>query len=78
VNTRRPRGPSARRAAARDLARGGGENALIGLRASPALRDEYGRRKRALAVRFADDREAYSDAKSAFIRRVESDLADGV
>jgi hypothetical protein len=29
-------------------------------------------------VRFADDREAYSDAKSAFIRRVESDLADGV
>jgi GrpB-like predicted nucleotidyltransferase (UPF0157 family) len=43
-----------------------------GLRANPTLADEYARLKRELAVRFANDREAYSDAKSAFIRHVEA------
>jgi GrpB-like predicted nucleotidyltransferase (UPF0157 family) len=43
------------------------------LRASPTLRREYARLKRELAERIGDDREAYSDAKSAFIDRVEAD-----
>ena len=41
------------------------------LRASAALRDEYAALKRDLADRFRDDREAYTDAKSEFILRVE-------
>jgi GrpB-like predicted nucleotidyltransferase (UPF0157 family) len=43
------------------------------LRASATLRDEYARLKRELAERIGDDREAYSEAKSAFIDRVEAD-----
>lgn len=46
------------------------------LRTSAALRDEYARLKRELAERIGDDREAYSEAKSAFIRRVEADAKD--
>jgi GrpB-like predicted nucleotidyltransferase (UPF0157 family) len=41
------------------------------LRASPSLRAEYARLKRELSARFANDREAYSEAKSSFVRRVE-------
>lgn len=43
------------------------------LRASTTLANEYARLKRELAGRFGNDREAYSDAKSAFIGRVEAD-----
>jgi GrpB-like predicted nucleotidyltransferase (UPF0157 family) len=39
-------------------------------------RDEYGRPKRELAERIGDDREAYSEAKSALIQRVEADARD--
>jgi GrpB-like predicted nucleotidyltransferase (UPF0157 family) len=42
------------------------------MRADAALRDEYARLKRELACRFPDDREAYAEAKSAFIRRAET------
>jgi GrpB-like predicted nucleotidyltransferase (UPF0157 family) len=120
VEARRPRGPSVREAAARDLALAGGQDAPIEivhydpewptrfasererllplptgaeihhigstavpgmpakpvidlLRASATLRDEYARLKRELAERIGDDREAYSEAKSAFIDRVEAD-----
>ena len=41
------------------------------LRADAALRGEYARLKRELAVRFRHDREAYSEAKSEFVRAVE-------
>jgi GrpB-like predicted nucleotidyltransferase (UPF0157 family) len=40
------------------------------LRSSARLRDEYARLKRDLAASFGDDREAYAEAKSAFIQRV--------
>jgi len=40
------------------------------LRADPALAAEYGALKRRLAVRHHPDREAYTDAKSAFIHSV--------
>jgi GrpB-like predicted nucleotidyltransferase (UPF0157 family) len=40
------------------------------LRADPATAKEYEVLKRTLAQRFVDDREAYTDAKSAFIHRV--------
>lgn len=40
------------------------------LRADPAVAEEYAALKRALAERFASDREAYTDAKSDFIRQV--------
>jgi GrpB-like predicted nucleotidyltransferase (UPF0157 family) len=40
------------------------------LRASPETAAEYATLKHGLARRFADDREAYTDAKSDFIRRV--------
>lgn len=43
------------------------------LRADSSLRHEYARLKRDLAERFGSDREAYSEAKSAFIRRAETD-----
>jgi GrpB-like predicted nucleotidyltransferase (UPF0157 family) len=43
------------------------------LRTSASLRDEYARLKREIADRIGDDREAYSEAKSAFIERVEAD-----
>jgi GrpB-like predicted nucleotidyltransferase (UPF0157 family) len=46
------------------------------LRTSATLRDEYARLKRALAERFGDDREAYSEAKSPFIKRVEEAARD--
>jgi GrpB-like predicted nucleotidyltransferase (UPF0157 family) len=46
------------------------------LRASAPLRDEYARLKRGLAERIGDDREAYSEAKSEFINRVEADTRD--
>lgn len=38
------------------------------LRAEPPLRDAYATLKRDLATRFADDREAYTEAKTDFIR----------
>ncbi len=40
------------------------------LRESPQAAEEYAALKHDLADRFADDREAYTDAKAAFIRRV--------
>jgi GrpB-like predicted nucleotidyltransferase (UPF0157 family) len=40
------------------------------LRADPALAGEYAQLKRDLARRFRDDREAYTDAKRAFVERV--------
>lgn len=40
------------------------------LRSDPALRTEYQELKLALAARFRNDREAYTDAKAPFIRRV--------
>jgi GrpB-like predicted nucleotidyltransferase (UPF0157 family) len=40
------------------------------LRASPETAKEYAALKRDLAERFADDREAYTDAKTEFIDRV--------
>lgn len=40
------------------------------LRASPEVAEEYAALKRDLAERFANDREAYTDAKAGFIRRV--------
>jgi len=43
------------------------------LGASPTLRDEYAALRRELAVRYRTDRESYSEAKSAFVRRVERD-----
>jgi GrpB-like predicted nucleotidyltransferase (UPF0157 family) len=43
------------------------------LRANATLRCEYARLKRDLAEHMGDDREAYSEAKSAFIDRVEAD-----
>lgn len=43
------------------------------LRASATLRREYAGLKRELAERIGDDREAYSEAKSAFINRAEAD-----
>jgi GrpB-like predicted nucleotidyltransferase (UPF0157 family) len=42
------------------------------LRGSPELAAEYAQVKRELAARFGDDRERYSEAKSAFVRRVET------
>jgi GrpB-like predicted nucleotidyltransferase (UPF0157 family) len=39
------------------------------LRQEPVLAEEYAVLKRGLASRFADDREAYTDAKSDFVRR---------
>jgi GrpB-like predicted nucleotidyltransferase (UPF0157 family) len=39
------------------------------LRADPALAAEYATLKRALAERHSDDREAYTEAKSEFVRR---------
>ena len=41
------------------------------LRADPALADEYVALKRALAARYPEDREAYTEAKAPFIGRVE-------
>jgi GrpB-like predicted nucleotidyltransferase (UPF0157 family) len=38
------------------------------LRADPAVAADYAALKRDLAARFAEDREAYTDAKSDFIR----------
>ena len=40
------------------------------LRSDPALAAEYAELKRDLARRFADDRPAYTDGKSAFVTRV--------
>ncbi len=40
------------------------------LRARPAIAEEYAALKRGLAEQFADDRDAYTEAKSDFIRRV--------
>jgi GrpB-like predicted nucleotidyltransferase (UPF0157 family) len=40
------------------------------LRADPEVAEEYAALKRALAIRFEQDREAYTDAKSEFIHRV--------
>jgi GrpB-like predicted nucleotidyltransferase (UPF0157 family) len=40
------------------------------LRADPALAKEYEVPKRALAARHREDREAYTEAKAEFIRRL--------
>ncbi len=40
------------------------------LRADPALAQEYGELKRTLATRHAEDREAYTEGKADFVRRV--------
>lgn len=40
------------------------------LRASPGIVGEYATLKRSLAERFAEDREAYTEAKAEFIRHV--------
>ncbi|HEY2532503.1 MAG TPA: GrpB family protein [Xanthobacteraceae bacterium] len=40
------------------------------LRADAALRDEYSRLKRSLAIRHADDRVAYTDGKTEFVQAV--------
>jgi GrpB-like predicted nucleotidyltransferase (UPF0157 family) len=40
------------------------------LRADPALADAYGDLKRTLAARLSHDRNAYTEAKSAFIEQV--------
>ena len=45
------------------------------LRADPGLRAEYAGLKRGLARAHRDDREAYSEAKSASVRRVETGSA---
>jgi GrpB-like predicted nucleotidyltransferase (UPF0157 family) len=47
------------------------------LRADPALADEYAALKRALAARFSEDREAYTEAKAPFIKRVEKQADPG-
>jgi GrpB-like predicted nucleotidyltransferase (UPF0157 family) len=47
------------------------------LRASPALRDEYAAIKLRLASTYADDREAYTDEKAAFVTKVMRDLDAG-
>jgi GrpB-like predicted nucleotidyltransferase (UPF0157 family) len=39
------------------------------LRADPALAQEYATLKRSLAVRYRDDREAYTEAKAAFVKQ---------
>ena len=39
------------------------------LRADPVLASEYAALKRALAERYRDDREAYTEAKSGFVKR---------
>ncbi len=40
------------------------------LRSGPEVAAEYAALKQDLAERFADDREAYTDAKSDFVRRL--------
>jgi GrpB-like predicted nucleotidyltransferase (UPF0157 family) len=45
------------------------------LRTDQALATEYVALKRALAVRYPEDREAYTEAKAPFIRRVEDSRA---
>lgn len=42
------------------------------LRANPAERDAYAALKRGLAERFTEDREAYTEGKTEFIRRIEA------
>jgi GrpB-like predicted nucleotidyltransferase (UPF0157 family) len=50
-------------------------SAIVFVPVSP-LRDEYATVKRELARRLGDDRAAYSEAKSAFIRRLDADTRD--
>ncbi len=45
------------------------------LRADPALASEYVALKRVLAERYSDDREAYTEAKSEFVKRHTPDRA---
>jgi GrpB-like predicted nucleotidyltransferase (UPF0157 family)/GNAT superfamily N-acetyltransferase len=47
------------------------------LRADAALADEYVALKRALAARYPEDREAYTEAKAPFIERVEHQAGPG-
>lgn len=47
------------------------------LRSSRAIAEEYAALKRELAERFADDREAYTEGKADFIRRVLGDRKKG-
>jgi GrpB-like predicted nucleotidyltransferase (UPF0157 family) len=42
------------------------------LRANPDAAHEYAKLKRALAEKFRDDREAYAQAKSDFIKSIEA------
>ena len=44
------------------------------LREDPALAQEYASLKRTLAERYVEDREAYTDAKGAFVKRVEQSV----
>jgi GrpB-like predicted nucleotidyltransferase (UPF0157 family)/GNAT superfamily N-acetyltransferase len=47
------------------------------LRVDPALANEYVALKRALAARYPEDREAYTEAKAPFIERVEQQAGPG-
>jgi GrpB-like predicted nucleotidyltransferase (UPF0157 family) len=47
------------------------------LRGEPSLAEAYGALKQDLAARLADDREAYTDAKTAFVRDVLSRAGTG-
>jgi GrpB-like predicted nucleotidyltransferase (UPF0157 family) len=47
------------------------------LRADAALADEYAELKHALAARYPDDREAYTEAKAPFIKRIEGESPAG-
>lgn len=47
------------------------------LRADPALAAAYGALKRDLAVEFRDDRDSYTEGKTAFIRTVLLDVREG-
>jgi GrpB-like predicted nucleotidyltransferase (UPF0157 family) len=47
------------------------------LRADPVLAGEYARLKRALAERFPDDREAYTETKSEFVREHDQPATPG-
>jgi len=46
------------------------------LRANPAAAERYAARKRELAERYADDRDAYTEAKAAFVEDVLSDALE--
>jgi len=47
------------------------------LRSDSALAERYAKLKRDLAARYGDDREAYTDAKRAFVQTVINNRKDG-